>query len=165
MKSIWLYFRRFSALTLSDYALLLEALLALTAASLVIWGLPFRIVVLCAQRRISGSPAPIERRRAVCKRVRWAVTACVRRLPWHPVCLPQGLAVQWILRRRNIPSVLYYGAAPAPAAAKGLAAHVWVCADGVPVIGGEAAQGMAVLARFSSSGSACGAPSPNDPCA
>jgi hypothetical protein len=77
------------------------------------------------------------------------VIACARRLPWHPMCFPRGLAAQWMLRRRGIPSVLYYGAAPD--AVKGVAAHVWVCDGEVPVIGGRAAEGMAVLARFPAS--------------
>ncbi len=126
--------------------LLCEALVALSAASIAIGVLPFRTVTATAQR-IAPGPAPSRaKRQAACARVRWSVSVWARCLPWRPLCFPQGLAAQWMLRRRRIPSVLYYGAAPH--AVKAIAAHVWVCDGDVAVVGGEAARGLAVLARF-----------------
>lgn len=146
MRSILAILRRLATLSLGDYLLLGETLIAVTVASLAIRLLPFRIVVALAQLPLSApSPTP-ESRRASRARIRWSVSACARRLPWHPMCFPQGLAAQWLLRRRGIPSILHYGAAPDPV--KGVIAHVWVCDDDIAVVGGAAAQGMALLARF-----------------
>ena len=138
--------RRAGATPFGDYVLFGEALIALTAASLAIRLLPFRVVVAAAVHPAVRRPLAPERRRERRARVRRAVTRLAGRLPWRPLCFPQGLAAQWMLRRRGIPSVLYYGAAPDRA--KGVAAHVWVCDDDVAVVGGEAARGMAILARF-----------------
>ena len=52
------------------------------------------------------------------------------------MCFQQGLAAQLMLRRRGIPSVLYYGAAQD---GSGLHAHVWVRDGDIDVIGGEIA--------------------------
>jgi hypothetical protein len=51
-----------------------------------------------------------------------------------------------MLRRRGIPSVLYYGVAPDQG--KGLAAHVWVRNGDFCVVGGEGSSHFAVLATF-----------------
>ncbi|MEI9989184.1 MAG: lasso peptide biosynthesis B2 protein [Rhizomicrobium sp.] len=146
MRRIWFRLREVAAASAGKRLLLCETLVALSAASLAIRLLPFRTVMSMAERAASG-PAPASTpRQAACARVRWSVATCARHLPWRPLCFPQGLAAQWMLHRRRVPSVLFYGAAPD--AAKGLAAHVWVCDRDVPVVGGRAAEGMAVLARF-----------------
>jgi hypothetical protein len=62
------------------------------------------------------------------------------------MCFQQGLAAQLMLRRRGIPSVLYYGAAQDDKS--GLYAHVWVRDGDVDVIGGEIAHRFAILAAF-----------------
>jgi hypothetical protein len=62
------------------------------------------------------------------------------------MCFQQGLAAQLMLRRRGIPSVLYYGAAQDDRS--GLYAHVWVRDGDVDVIGGEIADRFAILAAF-----------------
>jgi len=51
-----------------------------------------------------------------------------------------------MLRRRGVPSVLYYGATQDDRT--GLSAHVWVRDGDVDVIGGEIASHYAVLATF-----------------
>jgi hypothetical protein len=51
-----------------------------------------------------------------------------------------------MLRRRGIPSVLYYGAAQDDQT--GLSAHVWVRDGDVDVIGCEIAYRFAILAAF-----------------
>ena len=56
-----------------------------------------------------------------------------------------------MLRRRAIPSVLYYGLAQDDRS--GLHAHVWVRAGDFDVIGGEIASSFAVLATFPSADS------------
>jgi hypothetical protein len=58
----------------------------------------------------------------------------------------QGLAAQLMLRRRAIPSVLYYGLAQDDRS--GLHAHVWVRAGDFDVIGGEIASSFASWRHF-----------------
>jgi hypothetical protein len=62
------------------------------------------------------------------------------------MCFEQGLAAQFMLRRRGIPSVIYYGVAPDDQ--RGLSAHVWVSDGDIDVVGGEVASRYAVLATF-----------------
>ena len=66
------------------------------------------------------------------------------------MCFPQGLAAHWMLHRRGVATTLIYGARPD--GSRGIEAHVWVCDGAEPVIGAEAAVGMAELvhvpARF-----------------
>ena len=51
-----------------------------------------------------------------------------------------------MLKRRGVPSVLYYGAAQDDL--NGLHAHVWVRANDLDVTGGEIANRFALLATF-----------------
>jgi hypothetical protein len=51
-----------------------------------------------------------------------------------------------MLRRRGIPSVLYYGAAQDNRT--GLSTHVWVRDGDLMVVGGEIAHRFAILATF-----------------
>jgi hypothetical protein len=62
------------------------------------------------------------------------------------MCFEQGIAAQLMLRRRGIPSVLYYGAAQD--GQSGLHAHVWVRDGDFDVIGGEIANNFATLVTF-----------------
>jgi hypothetical protein len=128
--------------TLSDWLLLAEALAALALASLAIALLPFRRVAAAA-----SAPGRQETRvdAETVRRVRGAVQAWSRRVPWKAVCFQRGLALHWMLRRRGIRSVLLYGVRHQ---GDELAAHVWVDVDGETVIGGEEAPNFACLARF-----------------
>lgn len=126
----------------ADWLMLAEALAALALASLAIALLPFRRVAAAASAPLRA-PAPPDDRTV--RRVRSAVKAWARRVPWRTVCFQKGLALHWMLRRRGIDSVLLYGARRD---GDGLAAHVWVDVGGETVIGGEEAPGFACLARF-----------------
>jgi len=141
---------KFRRLPRADRLLVVETTATLIVASLVIALLPFRHVGRLAALRTHGSePLPEERAQAI-KRVRWAIVACARRLPWRAMCFEQGFAAQLMLRRRGIGSVLHFGAAPNDQ--KGLAAHVWVRDGDIDVVGGELARDFAVLAKFPSEG-------------
>jgi Transglutaminase-like superfamily len=73
-----------------------------------------------------------------------AVAAVARRLPWHPTCLRQALAVQRMLRRRGIASRLHLGVAGAGVNA----AHAWVTVDGRPVVGRRGSERFVPIAAF-----------------
>jgi len=126
-----------------------EAVAALSLASLAVRFVPFRRIVAWVEA-LAALPLRVDLaspdRRAVRARVRWAVVASAERLPWRPVCFPQGLAAFWMLRRRGVPCTFYYGAQPSDQ--KGVEAHVWICDGDIPIVGGEAAPGMKVLLRI-----------------
>lgn len=127
---------------LADYSLLAEALAAVAAASLAIKTAPFKRVAAFASR------APARPRPAApgeVARLRRAVQAWARRrAPWRIVCFQQALALQILLRRRGIASVMHYGIAQRDA----LKAHVWLSVDGETAIGGEDAPRFTEIARF-----------------
>jgi hypothetical protein len=127
----------------AEYALLAEALAALTLASIAIKLLPFRKVAAAASAW--GSQASRDDARSV-RRARSAVLAWARRVPWRAVCFQRGLALHLMLRRRGIPSVLNYGVARKEG--EGLAAHVWIDVGDETVIGGDEAPKFARVARF-----------------
>jgi hypothetical protein len=107
--------------------------------------LPFRRIVSVA----AGVPQEgdrAQRASAEIARVRWAIEACGRRLPWRIVCFQKGLALHKLLGRRGIATSLHYGVAQD--SDRGLTAHVWVTHKGEPVIGGEEAVGYTCLATY-----------------
>jgi hypothetical protein len=69
-------------------------------------------------------------------------------MPWRAVCFQQGLAAQFMLRQRSIPSTMFYGAALENADT--LKAHAWVRAGDIDVIGCEIANRYTVVMTFSS---------------
>ena len=137
---------KFFRLPRQDRLLLLEAALWMAVARFAIAVLPFRHLGFLAARPIR-QPRPSHQVRVIMvRRVRWAIVTATRRVPWRALCFQQGLAAQLMLRRRGIPSVLYYGAAPDDRS--GLSAHVWVRDGDVDVIGGDIAYRFAILATF-----------------
>jgi hypothetical protein len=132
------------ALSLPECRLLAEALVALALASLVVSVFPFRVIGHWAS---GGSPAPAlpQVRRAAISRVRWAVSACARRVPFRSKCFEQGLAALWMLRRRGVSATLHFGAAQEH---ESLVAHVWITADDEAVIGCEIKDRFFELVRF-----------------
>ncbi len=125
-----------------DLPLLVEAVAELIWAGCAIRFLPFRAILRragCAAREpLAGTTA----RHAVCDRVKWAIAVCASRLPWRPLCFPQGLAAQRMLRRRGVPSIFCYGARIEE---EGMSAHVWVCDAGRVIVGGKVPPDMRIL--------------------
>lgn len=129
-----------------DWAFLADAVFWLAFARIAIVVLPFRSVARLASCPARVKLLPQQSRTIPVSRVRWAVVASARRVPWRALCFEQGLAAHFMLQRRGVPSVLYYGAAPDTQ--RGLLAHVWVRAGDIDVIGGEIASRYAVLGTF-----------------
>src|SRR5262245_40731179 len=138
--------RKFRRLSLLDWLLLLEATLLLGTAAFIVRALPFRLVVRCASFPVRGLEPSQQVRTIIVKRIRWAVEASARRVPWRAMCFQQGLAAQCMLRRRRISSVLHYGIGPDDN--HGISAHVWVRNGDLEVVGCEIAYRYAVLASF-----------------
>jgi Transglutaminase-like superfamily len=138
--------QKFWRLPWSDRLLLLETLLCLAFAAVAVAALPFRHIARWASLPTREPVLSEAARTATIERVRWAVMACARRVPWRALCFEQGLAAQFMLRRRGVPATLHYGAAHDEE--RGLAAHVWVKDGDVDVTGGEVAARFALLATF-----------------
>lgn len=135
---------RLSPLGVRDRALLIEAALMLTVASLVIALVPFRRIAKWASA-LTIAPRPAQDLAKV-GRAGKAIEAWGRRLPWKTVCFQKGLALHWMLQRRDIASLLHYGVDRH--AEQGLRAHVWISVNGDIVMGGEIAHEFACLAVF-----------------
>ena len=129
-----------------DRRIVVETILALALARIAIVILPFRRIGWLLSRPLWRPEPPQPRRAETIGRIRWAIRACARRVPWRAMCFEQGLAAQFLLRRRGIPVVLHFGAALDDR--DGLAAHVWVRDGEVDVIGGEVSARFALLTSF-----------------
>ena len=140
------FLQRFWRLSWQHRLLLLEAFLWLAIGGIAIAVLPFRHVGRLAARPIRRPTLPYQATLNKVQGIRWAIIATAARVPWRALCFQQGLAAQLMLRRRGIPSVLYYGAAQGEGT--GLSAHVWVRVGEIDVIGGEIAHRFAILATF-----------------
>jgi hypothetical protein len=71
----------------------------------------------------------------------WGVVHAARYVPGAS-CLPQALALHYLLGRHGYPSMVRVGVANSPD--KGFEAHAWVIRDGVVLIGGDTEE----LTRF-----------------
>lgn len=138
--------RKFWHLTRHDRVLLVETTFWLAQARFAIAVLPFRYVGRLASLSVRRKEPLLPVRKAAVDRIRWAIGVCARWVPWRAMCFEQGLAAQFMLRRRGVRSVIYYGAAPDDE--RGLSAHVWVRDGEIDVIGCEIASRYAVLAKF-----------------
>jgi hypothetical protein len=94
---------------------------------------------------LGGAPTAIPASSSEIASIRRAVHAWSRRLPWRTMCFEEGVAAHWMLRRRELASTLYYGAATIDGELK---AHVWVKSGERDVVGCEIADDYALLARF-----------------
>jgi hypothetical protein len=73
-----------------------------------------------------------------------------RTAPYTPTdsnCYPQALTARWLLKRRGIPTTIYYGAAFEPSGER-LAAHVWLRAGRIVVTGGRTGRDFQPLSMF-----------------
>lgn len=127
----------------------LEAAVALTLSSAMLKALPFRLVARLAGSAAEALPAGTRTAAPAARAIGHAVEATARRLPWKPVCLPQALAANLMLRRRGQLSRLCLGVRRDGAT---LAAHAWLLAGadggGGVVCGGRAAAGFVPIATL-----------------
>ncbi|MEZ4701067.1 MAG: lasso peptide biosynthesis B2 protein [Rhodothermales bacterium] len=115
--------------------LLLGVSVLLLTLRLTLAVLPYR-----AARRLFDRPARAGRRapsETYRRRVVWAVHAVGRRVLGDKPCLPEAMAVQWILRRHGDETTLRIGVRRDDAGA--LLAHAWLEREGQILIGGTLA--------------------------
>lgn len=133
--------RTFVALGTRRKLLVAEAVLSLITARLMLAAFPFRRIAQTLGRfvppddprvpALSCGPATEESRTA--REIGWAVRAIAPWLPFRTACLQQALAARAMLRRRDIPTALHFGAGRTGGVS--LDAHAWLDAAGVKVIG------------------------------
>ena len=123
-------------------ALLAEAVLAVAAASAAIRLRAFKRAIRMGSLPLTGRPADGD----ITDDVRWAVETAARNVPWRAMCIQEGLALQWMLRRRGVDARLHYGIAKDEVGE--LQAHVWVAAGGSVVIGGAEAPRFKCVAIY-----------------
>lgn len=87
-----------------------------------------------------GQPLPRELGRAVEK--------VARHLPFRVRCLPQAMAVQWMLRRRGLRSTLVFGVRRGMAAKSALEFHAWLMVGGECVVGGDEVESFSAFPPF-----------------
>lgn len=145
---------RFTQINNRRRLLLLEAVPCLLAARLALIFVPFPQLA----RRLGTFVSPTDPRAArtenkaareqaqVAEEVGWAVTRAARYVPFKAVCLPQAMAARGMLRRRNIDSVMHFGATKGTE--KPLDAHAWLDAAGVEVTGYPVGNMFAEIACF-----------------
>ena len=146
------YYRRLKELSWQDRLLLAETAATLAAASFAIRALPFRKIVGALVRRPIELEAEHSASLGQIGRTAWAIEACARLVPWRTVCFQKGLTMQWMLRRRRIPTLLHYGVAQDEQ--RGLSAHVWITYRGEGIMGADEAPRHTCLATFPRSPSA-----------
>lgn len=136
---------RFVRLPAPERRDLAEALVLCTVAGALLVVLKFRRLAPRLGRHMAVSPAEHDTHTSEqVARVSWAIATAARHLPWRPVCFPQAVTAQWMLRRRGIPSTLYFGADPA----RGYDAHAWVRAGTTIVTGGPREDRFAIVSSF-----------------
>jgi hypothetical protein len=130
-----------------DRTLLLEAGVLLSLAELAAHTLPFRRIIRLArllQTEAVLSPEPEDT--ALVRRVRWAVRAATRHLPWRCQCLAQALTAHTMLARRGAASTLYIGVQLE--AQRGLSSHAWLRCGSIYVTGAPEHQRFHIIATF-----------------
>ncbi|HEV2674715.1 MAG TPA: lasso peptide biosynthesis B2 protein [Aliidongia sp.] len=113
---------------------MVEAFFCLAAARLGTLVLPFRWVAAFSATPTRRAPLPPEQRVAPIRRIAGVVTVAARHTFFRAACLQQALAVQYMLRRRGVETVLNFGVSHDVGGA--LAAHAWVTDGDAIVIGG-----------------------------
>lgn len=141
--------KRLKHLTARDWLLLSEATVSLAVASAAIASLPFSRLSAWMSRPARVGNRNEAEAEAVVAKIRWAIEATAWRLPWRTVCFQKGLALHWMLQRRQLDSQLRYGVNQS---AGELRAHVWVSWRGRDVIGGEGAHEFTCLAAYPPTG-------------
>ena len=136
---------RWMRLPARDRWITAEAGVALAIGAAMVAFMPFKRIVARVEAgqaaiapEVAAAPAIVLVKRAVERAARGAF--------WRTKCFEQGLAAHWLLRRRGVPSTLFYGVRKT--AEEGLLAHVWLRAADMDVVGCEIADRYAELMRF-----------------
>ena len=136
--------RRALSLPAREQGQALEAAAVLACANLALKLYPFsKAIALGSLATNPGSGGDGDLISSVVRAIRRASYAA----PWRTVCIHEGIAGQWMLRRRGIPAVLCYGTRQPDGK---LQSHVWIRVGDDIVIGGEEASRFRLVATYPS---------------
>jgi len=150
-EAIALALRKVYARPLTDLALFFEACAALAEARVLLALVPFRR--LAARFGSEGSEGPetlSPKEDMTAKRIRWAVSAAARRLPWPSLCLAQAMAATHMCRRRKLGYTLYFGVGTDSGRPGERHFHAWVRSGSCFLTGGDGRSHFQVLNTFES---------------
>jgi hypothetical protein len=141
-------FRKFLRLSSADRSLAIEAFLWLGIARISVLTIPFRwLAPRLGIRQTADEPhTTMEPASPEVLRVAGIIQRVSGHTPWSSNCLAQAIAGQQMLKRRAIPSSMYFGVAKNQHGA--LEAHAWLRSGAKTVTGGEGVCRYAVVARF-----------------
>lgn len=139
---------KFLALAPGDKRLLVAAALALAGAAVAVKVVPLHRLARQppATTLPNGNDSANGETSRQADRIAWAVQTAARQVPWPANCLVQALAATRMLRRRGIPSTLYFGVDRGPG--QTLEAHAWVVAGDAEDGGDNAWERFKVIASF-----------------
>ena len=134
----------------TERMLLLEAFLFLGIARTGIFILPFRWLARSLgqhMREDQTSLPPDDLKLA--RMIGAAVRSATNYTPWGSVCLPQAVAVKWMLKRRRIPGTVYLGVMKDETKSEKLAAHAWIRCGHIILTGSQGHRQYTVVSTFS----------------
>ena len=140
--------RKFIAYPTRDKLALLEAAFWLAVGRLAIHFVPFRQIAARLGTHMAETPrAPLRGRLAELRRVQSTISIASRHLPWECKCLVQAITARMMLRRRRLPSTMYFGVRKGDDGS--LEAHAWLRSGDIIVTGRRGMKRFAVVGTFS----------------
>jgi hypothetical protein len=137
-------------------ALMIEAVLWLALIRLALMIVPFRRVAGwlgdLAPPGKAAEPSTIGPRgedgARLAREIGWVVSRTASNVPFKALCLHQAIVAKIMLRRRGVPSTLYFGVAPGRSPGEALRAHAWLDAAGAAVTGHPVSRDFTEIACF-----------------
>lgn len=141
--------QRLLRLPIGDQWLLVQTFVLLGVTRFLIRTLTFRRLERFLGARMAESSQELSvahLKRA--RKVGWAIRTVSERTPWVSNCFPQALTAKLLLRRRDIDSTLYLGAAFAEHKQE-LTAHAWLRCGPAYLTGGDGREKFGAVASYS----------------
>ncbi len=130
-------------------SLLVEALVCLIRADLRIRKRPLKAVTDTLGTEQNPSHVTLDKSQLdAALDVGHTIEMIAKNMPWSVLCMPQAVAVKWMLQRRGIPCTLYFGTKGDRRADNSLEAHAWVAIDNRIIIGGAHSKEHTALSAF-----------------
>jgi len=138
---------KFLQLSLRDKLLLAEVVFFLILSELIIFFLPFRLIVKILGEKNVDSPSMLDYQR---ERMSYLLSKFIKigskNIPWNSKCLAQAIAGKLMLRLRGLPGTVYFGVTNSKI--KIMDAHAWLRSGKIHVTGGNG-NGFNLLVKFS----------------
>ena len=131
---------------LSARILITEAMLYLLLARVALICFPFRFIAWYLNRSARGEDVQGDARKVLVRSIRRAIFRASHLLPVKMVCFPKAIAAYAMLRRRNVGTILYYGAVTTPD--NGLMSHAWVQDGKDGVVGLRVSVSYKIIAKY-----------------